>query len=95
MDFSHDPHKGLKVPKTFTEKTCVIEVDLPPERLGAWSASFQDIAFGSNEISAPCVHDGLRLGGWTKVGPESMLDLYVYGREWSPITGTESGVIAS
>lgn len=84
--FSHDPSKGLKVPRRFHEKTCEFEVNLPEEARGGWSASFADIAFGANEINAPCVHDGLHLGGLTKIGRKGKLDLHVYGREYVPPT---------
>ncbi|KAL8958148.1 MAG: hypothetical protein Q9183_005898 [Haloplaca sp. 2 TL-2023] len=82
--WSRDPDKGFQLPRTFKEKTCVIEMDLPPGRAGGWAASFADIAFASNEVVAPCVHDGLHLGGYRKVGPEGMLNLFVYGQEYVP-----------
>ncbi|KAL8693240.1 MAG: hypothetical protein Q9218_001913 [Villophora microphyllina] len=82
--WSHDPSRGLKVPKFFYEKTCVFEVDLPPEAQGGWMASFSDIAFGSNEIVHPCVWGEEHLGGTTKIGPKGKIDLKVYGREWEP-----------
>ena len=95
MDFSHDPNKGRKVPTRFIEKTCGFEVNLPEGQPGAWSASFADIAYGANDIDIPCVHDGDHLGGMTKIGPESKLDLYVYGREWEPPEiGTDIGTTA-
>lgn len=82
ITFSRDPSKGLKVPYIFKEKTCVIEVDLPPA-IPAWQASLRDIAFGSNEIVAPCVHDGDHLGGLTKIGQLApIIDLHVYGKKW-------------
>ncbi|KAL8865700.1 MAG: hypothetical protein Q9174_006746 [Haloplaca sp. 1 TL-2023] len=84
--WSRDPDKGFELPRTFKDKTCVFELDVLPgraERFG-WAASFADIAFASNEIVAPCVHDGLHLGGYRKVGPEGMLNLYVYGAEYEP-----------
>ncbi|KAL8665724.1 MAG: hypothetical protein Q9202_002034 [Teloschistes flavicans] len=82
--WSRDPALGLRVPKTFVEKTCVFEMDLPADTRGAWTASFADIAFGSNEVAAPCVYDGVHLGGRTKVGPEGKLDLLIYGKVWDP-----------
>ncbi len=84
IKWSHDSSKGSKVPRKFFWKTCVLEIDLPPGQGGAWEASFADIALTANEIDAPCVHDGLHLGGLSKIGDESMLDIYLYGREWDP-----------
>ena len=81
----------MKLPKRFTEKTCVFQIDLPRgRRLGVWEASFADIAFASNDIVAPCVHDGLHLGGMVKLGSAAVLDLYVYGVEYEPPETIES-----
>ena len=89
--WSYSGNKGVKLPKIFTEKTCVFQIDLPPERrLGVWKASITDIAFASNDIVAPCVHDGLHLGGTVKLGNQAVLDLYVYGVEYEPPESTES-----
>ncbi|KAI4109996.1 MAG: hypothetical protein L6R37_000129 [Teloschistes peruensis] len=82
--WSHDPTRGLRVPKIFKEKTCVFEVTLPDEARGGWEASFTDIAFASNEVNALCVWDGVHLGGKTKVGKKGKLDLLVYGERWDP-----------
>ena len=82
LAWSRDATKGLELPRIFSDKTCVFELDLPQGRRGAWEASLSDIAFASNDIVAPCVHDGVHLGGLTRVGPESMLILMVYGQEY-------------
>ena len=71
----------------------MFEVNLPPEMPGAWSASFKDISYGATDINAPCVHDGVHLGGLTKIGPQSILLLFVYGREWEPpALGNEASI---
>ena len=91
IGWSYDGNRGVKLPKRFIDKTCAFEIDLPPGRLlGVYEASFADIAFASNEIAAPCVHDGLHLGGLTKVGSKAVLNLYVYGVEYEPPERTES-----
>lgn len=92
IKWSHDSRKGSKVPRKFFWKTCVLEIDLPPGQGGAWEASFADIALTATEIDAPCVHDGLHLGGLTKIGDESMLDIFLYGREWNPSDPPNIGI---
>ena len=86
--WSRDGSMGVKVPKVFTEKTCVFEVNLPPGP-GFNVASFVDIAFGSNEIVAPCVHEEPHLGGFTKIGLASVVDLFVYGKDYEPAEQSE------
>lgn len=92
IKWSHDSRKGSQVPKKWSWKTCVVEINLPPGKGGAWEASYADIAFTINEIDAPCVHDGLHLGGLSKIGDESTLDIFVYGREWDPSDPPNIGI---
>ena len=92
IKWSHDSSKGSKVPRKFFWKTCVLEIDLPPGQGGAWEASFGDIALAANEIDIPCVHDDPHLGGLSKIGEESMLDIFLYGREWDPSDPPNIGI---
>lgn len=84
IKFSHDPSKGVKVPKIFSEKTCVFEIDLPARYEAYYEASFKDIAFGANEIAAPCIYEEPHLGGLTKIGDDGVLNLFVYGQKYEP-----------
>ncbi|KAL8778622.1 MAG: hypothetical protein Q9213_007341 [Squamulea squamosa] len=84
IEWSRDPAKGIKLPRTFSEKTCVFEIDMLNGGGRAASASFADIAFGSNDIVAPCVHEEPHLGGLIKIGPNAALHLFVYGQPYEP-----------
>lgn len=78
--FSRDASKGYKLPHEITIGDCVFEIDLvSPTR--DQTASIKNIAREAGMMAKKCVLKGHHTGGVAYVGPNSMLEIVLHGRQ--------------